>query len=421
MANEQQVTPAPDAGKIPTPVMPSEPPKEVKEMTFSIDPTVLGQSSDSTIKVDGKEVKTEPAAVKEDANKKEVEPILKAPKEEIAKADTKVPADKPKDEVTKKDVKELVSVLKPPTEVKKDDVKKDEPVKPDKKPELITPVKPDGHDAFDYSSFTPQEQVNLKNMSRQSREYTANLIKENKQLAALKDSTYLQHEQGYTLSPEYQEIQQRNHFAQIEAKCWERALLKIKAGKKFQNVVDFDRKTGQPIMGQEQDPTDQDEIRISNNLTLCSQHIGQYNNALQVYPQRFRQQVQSDLQAIEQTQKERFAWVADPKLLEYSINVEGEDKKVRDIKEDFKNILPIYRRNDILADVASNLFVAMVIQGAELKEARNGQQIAEIKKQEATRAEPTSDNVDNVVKKTEINGKTIPSMFSLEGAPFERR
>jgi len=27
----------------------------------------------------------------------------------------------------------------------------------------------------------------------------------------------------------------------------------------------------------------------------------------------------------------------------------------------------------------------------------------------------------NVVKKTEINGKPIPSMFSLEGAPFERR
>ena len=63
----------------------------------------------------------------------------------------------------------------------------------------------------------------------------------------------------------------------------------------------------------------------------------------------------------------------------------------------------------------------MVIQGAELKEARNGQQIAEIKKQEAVRAEPSSDNVDSQVKKTEINGKPIPSMFSLEGAPFERR
>jgi hypothetical protein len=417
---DEQLKPAPDAGKIPTPIMPSEPPKEVKEMTFSIDPTVLGQSSDSTIKVDGKEIKTELAEVKKDADKKEVESVLKAPKEEIAKADIKVPDDKPKEEL-KKEVKEPVSVLKPPTEVKKDDSKKDEPIKSDKKPDIITPVKPEGHDAFDYSSFTPQEQITLKNMSRQSREYTANLIRDNKQLTTLKDSTYLQHEQGYTLSPEYQEIQQRNYFAQTEAKCWERALLNIKAGKKFQNVVGFDQKTGQPIMSQEQDPSDQDEIRISNNLTLCSQYIGQYNNALQTYPQRFRQQVQSDLQAIEQTQKERFAWVADPKLLEYSINVDGTDRKVKDIKADFKNILPIYRQNDILADVASNLFVAMIIQGVELKEARNGQQIAEIKKQEATRAEPSSDNVDSQVKKTEINGKPIPSMFSLEGAPFERR
>ena len=417
---DEQLKPATDAGRIPTPVMPSEPPQAVKDMTFSIDPTVLGQPSDSTIKVDGKEVKTEPAEVKKEVAKKESEPVLKAPKEEITKVDTKVPADKPKEE-PKKEVKEPVSVLKPLTEVKKDDVKKDEPVKVDKKPDIITPVKPEGHDAFDYSSFTPQEQITLKNMSRQSREYTANLIKENKQLAALKDSTYLQHEQGYTLSPEYQEIQQRNYLAQTEAKCWERALLKIKAGKKFQDIVGFDQKTGQPVMGAEKDPSDQDEIRISNNLTLCSQYVGQYNNVLQTYSQRFRQQVQSDLQAIEQTQKERFAWVADPKLLEYSINIDGTDKKVKDIKSDFKNILPIYRQNDVLADVASNLFVAMVIQGAELKEARNEQQIAEIKKQEAVRAEPSSDNVDSQVKKTEINGKTIPSMFSLEGAPFERR
>jgi hypothetical protein len=416
MADEQHITPATDAGKIPTPVMPSEPPKEVKEMTFSINPEVLGQSGDSTIKIDGKDVKTDVAVVKQVDTK--VEPTLKAPKEEIAKVDTKVPADKPKDEVKKEEPK---SILKPPTTDVKVDTKKEEPKVADKKVDVISPVKPEGHDAFDYSAFNPQEQVTLKNMSRQSREYTANLIRENKQLAALKDSTYLQHEQGYTLSPEYQELQQRNYLAQTEGECWRKALLNIKAGKTFQDIIDFDQKTGQPVMGAEKDPSDTDEIRISNNLTLCSQAIGQYNNALQTYPQRFRQQIQSDLQAIEQTQKERFAWVADPKLLEYSVSVDGTDKKVKDIKSDFKAMLPIYYQSGPLADVCSNLFVAMVIQGAELKEARNGQQIAEIKKQEATRAEPTSDNVDNVVKKTEINGKPVPSMFSLEGAPFERR
>jgi hypothetical protein len=417
---EQQITPAPDAGKIPTPTFPTEPPKEIKEMSFSIDPKILGnvESGDSTITIDKKEIKTEQAEVK-----KEAEPILKAPKEEKKEVETN------KEEPTKK-VEEakktgIESVLKAPKEevvVKKEEQKKEESIKAEKKSELITPVREHkgDQDAFDYSGFSPAEQTNLKNMSRQSREWAAGLIKETKSLAALKDATYLQHEAGYTLSPEFQQLQQSTYLAQTEAQGWERALLNIKSGKPFQDVTGFD-KQGNIILGKEKPATDADEIRIANNLTLCTQAAQQRNGALQQFPQRFKQQIQADLQAVEQARKEKFAWCADPKLLEFTLDIDGTDKKVKDVKSDFKAILPIYWQNSPIAEVASDMFVAMVIQGIELKEARNGKQIAEIKKQEATRGEPSSDNVEQVVKKTEINGKPIPSTFSLEGAPFERR
>ena len=374
------IKPATDAGKIPTPQFPIEPPKEVKEMTFSTNPS-LDNSDDSTIKIDHKEVKTLEPEIKKEVS------VLKAPVEKI----------EAKKEPTKKEekveVKKLESVLKAPEKAVE---KKEEPIIEIKKEESfkqITPVKEHKEDIFDYSSFTPQEQINLKNMSRQSREWASSLIKETKQLSSLKDSTYLQHEQGYTLSPEFQELRQKDYFARTEAQCWEQALLNIKQGKEFQDIVNFD-KNGNPIMGEKKVASDRDEIRIQNNLSACLSVTQQLNGQLQVFPQRFKQQIQTDLQAIEQVQKEKFAWVQDPKLLDYSIDTENGNKKLHEVKSDFKSMLPIYLQNSPLADVASNLFVAMVIQGAELKEARNGKQIAEIKKEEASRGEPTSDNAD---------------------------
>lgn len=407
----EQLVKAPESS-IPRPEMPSEPPQNVKDIKFEFNPELLTTGGESTIKIDKQEVKTSDAEIK-----KEAEPIIKPPveKEEVKKEEVKIE----KKEEQKKTGAE--SVLKPPTEVaKKESEQKKEGVSQAKeqptKKELITPVKPEGHDSFDYSGYTPQEQITLKNMSRQSRDYVTNLIKENKSLAALKDSTYLQHENGYTLSPEFNEIRQRAYLASTESQCWERALLSIKAGKKFQDVVGFD-KNGNPQMGPEKDPTDADEIRIANNLTMCIQAAQQFNGQLQVFPQRFKQQVQADLQAVDQAQREQFAWVADPKLLDYSVSVDGQDKKLSQIKADFKSILPVYWQSSPIADVASNLMVALVIRTNELNEAKNGRQVAEIKQKEIARGEPSSDNASTEVGQIKINGKLIPSVFNLDGMP----
>jgi len=306
------------------------------------------------------------------------------------------------------------SILKPPTTstepvptVHKDDKF---PIKP------VTPVKEQKEDQFDYSKFSQQEVTNLKNMSRQSREYVAKLIDENKQLQTLKDATYLQHEQGFVLSPDYQNLQQKASFASVEGQCWEQALLNIRAGKTFRDIVGFDPKTGEPVMSEERNPTDRDEIRVNNNLSACINASKQFDAGLEQFPQQFKHRVGQDMATIDSVRKQKFSWIADPKILDYTVSIEGQgEKRVRDIKNDFKSMFPNYLSSTPGVEVASDLMVALVIQGAELAEARNGKQIEQIKREEIGRGEPTSDARE--VRPTSLSAKGIPSVFSLDGFP----
>ena len=379
----------PSAGKNLTPSMPKEVPAELKAMEFKVPDSSLFGDSDSTIKVDGKEVKTEiaPAAVTTEPVKEVKDPpTVTEKKVEATKTEEKKP--------------EVTSVLKPPTD------KKDKPVEVQKdkgadkgtiKP--ITPVK-ESKDEFDYSRFTEEQKSVLKQMSAVGKKEYAKLVDENKQLAALKDANYLQHENGYTLNPDFQELQVKNYKAQLEAQCWEKSLLDIKQGKEYQEIVGFD-KNNNPILSASKKPTDRDEIRISNNLQACINASSQFTGKLQEFPVQYKQRINQDLNAIRQVQKERFAWHQDPAILDYTVEVEGQGaKKVIDIKNEFKSAWPAYLQNSPAVDVCSDMFAAMIIQGAELREARNSQQIAQIKQEEVARGEPSSDNREVATKPT---------------------
>ena len=384
-----------------TPEMPTEVPKEALAMTFTAEPSLVGKDDGTTIKLDsGAEIKTEQAAIKSEESVKTVEAV----KEEA----------KPTTEVVKKEEKK--SVLTPP-EGKKEEktLSKTDVSKPTIKP--ISPVKDKKEDAdtTDYSKFSQQDQINLKNMSRQSREAYIKLVEENRQLSSLKDSNYLQHEQGYTLSPQYQELQTKDYLARTEGRAWEQALLDIKAGKEFRDITGFDANNN-PIYSKPRPATDRDEIRVTSNLNACIQAVRNNETTLQTFPQQFKQRINQDLQEINNERNARFAWVQDPKLLDYSVDVEGQgQKKISAIKSDFKNLFPPYLKNSVGVEVASDMMVAMIIQGAELREARNGQQVATIKQQEMSRGEPTSDASEATPSK--LKEKGIPSVFTLDGLP----
>jgi hypothetical protein len=388
-----------------TPTMPTEPPAEVKAMTFSMEPELIGKDTSNTVITNDK-----------GATLTEVKPAALTT-EEVTTTDKTVEAVK---EEVKLKQEEKKSVLTPPKDEGKSAEKKVEATKTGEKvlPKPITPVreKKEDADTFDYAKYTPEQQQVLKQMSNTAKKEYARVVDENKQLASLKDSTYLQHDDGYTLAPEYRSLQEKDHFARTEGQCWEQALLNIKAGKTFRDITGFDPKTGRPIMSEERQPTDRDEIRINNNLAACINAVNNNQQQLATYPQQFKQRVTQDLSAINQEQANRFAWVQDPKLLDYTVPVEGQgEKKLRDIKSDFKSMFPSYLSSSPGVDVASNLMVALIIQSAELREAKNGQQVAQIKQSEIQRGEPTSDASPREVSK--LSAKGVPSTFSLEGLP----
>lgn len=409
-----------------TPQQPIEPPAEVKAMTFNLDENLFSGGDGSTIKTDnGTELKVEapekkeekvaevtPVA-KESVEKKEVVTEKKEEKKEEKKSVLKAPKEEPKkEEVKPEEKKEAVAA----------ENKEEKAVATEKKEvsKLITPKSPaekkEASDTFDYTGFAPQEVTNLKNMSRQSRDWAAALVKQNKELSSLKDSTYLQHEGAYVLSPDYKQLQQRQYLAVTEGRAWEQALLNIRGGKKFRDITGFDNR-GQPIMSEERDPSDADEIRVSSNLNACIQANNALSGQLQEFPTQYRNRLQTDLQAIQQERNSRFAWAQDPKLLEYSVEMEGgQEKKIKDIISDFTSIWPPYLQNSPGVKVAADMMVALVIRSAELREALNGQQVEKIKKEEAVRGEPTSEAAPTeITGETKVNGHAVPKSFSLDG------
>lgn len=389
-----------------------EVPEHIKNMTFSTDSLPSLDGSGSTITTDkGIELKeTPPIKSTEDLVKEE---------EALWKNDEVLP---PKEKVAEKVEAPKTEQVKP---VDKPKVEDKGALKPkDNKIQQISPVKAKAkedttQDTFDYSKYSAQEVTNMKNMSRQSREAYAKVLEENKQLATYKDANYLQHENGYTLTPEYRDLCSREGATLSEGKAWEQALLAIKGGKEFREPVDIDPKTGQLIYSQPRKATDADEIRIQQNLQLCTTELGKVRGELNGYGNKFQSRIKEDIQGIQAERKNRFAWVEDPKLLDANVEINGQEIPVKGVIEHFKSLLPAYHRNSIIADVAADLFVALQIQSSQLREAQNGKAVAEVKVKETSRAEPTSDASDRGTSDTikVAGGRTIPKTFSLEGMP----
>jgi len=309
---------------------------------------------------------------------------------------------------------EVKTEVKP--EAKKEEIKTEVKTTAEVKP-LMPPsktAKTEEPPARDYTGFTPEEQVVLKQMSNPAFEYTTKLLKRTKELEnSGAAAAFYQHPQGYVLDPAFNKMQQDAHFTQKEANYWQEQLALINAGEKWRPIVGWNE-DGSPKVGEERKPTSDDAERVRLAVGQCM-NIGQQQRAqVQAYAQQHNQRVQQDSAAIQTEQAKRFGWVADPKLLDEKMNVEGVgEKSIRQIREDFLNLLPPYHRNTVTADLSANLFVAIQILNGRLREAEAGKQIAEVKRQEATRVEPTSTTRPKVEEK-KFNGV---STFTLEDLP----
>ena len=279
------------------------------------------------------------------------------------------------------------------TEEVSSDVVKDEPApvtneqQPIKKKLPGEIVKPNTRD---YTGFSEEEVKYLKQMSNQSFEFATKALKQNKELQQQASSIYHQHPNAYVLDPAYQKLQEDTHYAETEARIWQEQLMEIKQAKQWKPLQGFD-KQGNPVYGPAQPPSDLAEETVRQNMTYAAQLSQQAKGQQQMFQQQHMSRIQQDVAAMNQVQAEKFSWVADPKLTETVINIPGlGDRSIKQIKSEFSSILPTYQRNHPLADICSNMFVALQIYAAELRNANEGKKLSETKRQEALRAEPSS-------------------------------
>lgn len=325
------------------------------------------------------------------------EPEPKAAPTKETKSDKAEKVEEKTNETTKdkgepKDKGQVSSVLKAPKTDK--DKSKEEPEEepitdgikkispPDKK---VT----GSQDTFDYSKYAPAEVELLKNMSRPAREHMSKVMQENKELSKLKEFNYLQHPHAYVLDPQFNEINNNLNKAKFEGDHWKQQLMLAKGGKKIRDIKGYD-KQGNPVLSNEIDPTDEIEESIRLNMQRAHNIADNLNQEIQKYPSKYKNQIGNDLATINQERSQRFAWVADPKLLDYEVDFNGKDTSLKNIKSGFINLFPQYMRNHIGVETAADIYIAMVCQSAELNSLKQNGHIEKIKEEEREKVEPSS-------------------------------
>lgn len=264
---------------------------------------------------------------------------------------------------------------------------------------------------FDYTGFTDMQVQHLKKMSNEAREYAVSVIKENRELSKLKGGEFLQHPEAYTLSPEFRELREQSFYAGQEAMHWEEQLIKIRAGQEWQNIS-YDP-NGKMVVGPLQKPDGRIELRVQEALMKCRSVAERAEHSAQQLQTQYGERVKQDAAAINTIRAQSFGWVADPKGLEQKVDIGGgKEKTVKQIREDFLSMVPLYLRDTVGFQVAADCFAGIQIYGQTIRALESETKIAQIKTEEVRRAEPSA--TERPQTGGAVNGI---KEFSLAGMP----
>lgn len=265
----------------------------------------------------------------------------------------------------------------------------------------------------DYTGYDDETVKAFKNMSDPAYQLMKKVVDERNNLVKTKQDSYLTHPEAYTLTPEYTELNNRAYYANAEREFWKQQLINVRAGKEWTGLQGFDPKTGKPVPTAPQKPSTEIEIELQNAMTRSEGLAQQIQQEGRQYTQQFKQRYEGDVVAMNAERAKRFGWVADPKGLDDKIALGGElgERTVKQVREDLLNMLPTYRRNDVLAELASDLFAGIQIYGARIRELEGQNAVVTEKKAEVLRAEPLGD--------TNGGGSSKPKglVFDMNGLP----
>lgn len=372
--------------------VPKDVPANIKKMDFDIKTFDVDQlPSTPPVKLEDETGKTKDAKETPVVEKKE-EPVVQPKKEEKTG---------------------LEGLTKPP--VVKDDKAKEKPVVAIK--DKMTVTVPDGTQTAqrDYSQYSQDEARVLKQMSNDGFQLTTKLMKENKELGKLKDSTYLQHEHAYILDPQFQKMQTDIRDANVEANHFLAQLSRAEKGETVRDFLGWDAQ-GKPVLGGEikADASIVEQLRskyqtVVNGVTNLKQKA-------QEIPTKYQAQIKNDMQAIMETSKEMFSWEKDEKLLEHTVPFQYEDGvkdvSLKKIRDDFVAMIPAYMQSHPMTRVAANMAVAIRLGALQLAQAQTQQQVADIQTTEKARGEVSTD-----IRPTTPDLKEVHGVSEFSGSP----
>lgn len=392
--------PKPVATPTQKPVGPREPTPEEKSMTFEIKPGDMGFVDDfndnNVIQLPKQNVDKE--KVLEDTTG--IEAQRKAAAEGEKKEEEVVTPPEKKEEPSAA----VKPVVKPKEEKKETALKK----------QGVEPVVPVGKtQARDYTGFDEKEKKIFGAMSNEAFAYVAPLLKEQKELAKAKNAIYLQNPEAYRLDPDYKKLEEDTFYFNNEVKFWQQQLLNAKSGQPWQAITGYD-KNGRVILSEPKEPTPADEEQLRLYLQETYNAVNRAEQQKQQYASKYQQIVQHDNQQIEAIRAQQFGWVADPKLLEGEVVFDdGRTETVKQIRDGIVGLFPAYHHNNLVTQVAADLYVALQITRQQLREAKQHKHLAEVKTEEVLRAEPSSE----LKPAAEGNAKAIGGVkeFSLQG------
>lgn len=369
------------------PFITAKPPKEVKvpehieKMSFSVDDFETEQLPEQGTEVVGdkgttdKEVK--PVKVPEGKQTAEDEPVIE-----------EIPKEEGEEKVEEKKNDGVPKYLKPPKG--KEDTK---PVDKDTKG-AVKPIVPPTNKSRDFTGFTQEEAAAGKQMSNEAFEIYKRAINSSKELASVKESSYLQHPQAYVLSPEFQETRTKLGRAQQEAQYWESQLTGMtENGTDITPLQGWNPQTGEPVYGAPIKANKALETKLHVMIGNCYRVAQDLQGKLAEYPTKYQSGIKADIDGIEAFQKQQFGWEQDNKLMDYSILVEGlGDRTLKQIKDDVYSIIPKWAHSHPLAKLTANLVIALRCKQAEMASMTSEKQVEKVQEEEQEHVEPSSRN-----------------------------
>lgn len=333
-------------------------PDEALKTDFSLDNFEVEQLPEQETKEESSDDLKSKA---EEAAKQTTQEALKKAVEAPAKKEPSSEEETQEEEVKQEEKKPAIkSVLKPPQ--KKEEVKAGE--KQDTKQETKPILPPEKKKVVrDYAGYSDEQVRTFKQMSDEAYSYVTNLLKETDNL---KKNTYLQHPEAYKLSPEYSQNVTSYQRADWESRYWESQLEAIEAGKPIKPFQGWDNKTGQPVFGDDIQPTKAIENKIQQAILACTTEARRLQGEVRQYPQRYKTQTAQELNNVEDWRKQNFGWNSDESLLDHSVEIEGlGDRTLKQIKEDVNTMVPSFLHSSPLHPVVQDLAIAVRILQAE--------------------------------------------------------